>query len=332
MIAAVDPVLFHAADENTSTPKGSCLGAPLFVKDEVLGVLSLYTRDGRRFSNDDIDFVKQLSNQAAVAIYNSQLYERTLNQAAELLKANKAKDEFLSVMSHELRTPLNIIMGYLRVLQDKMLGDLTNDQTQALGTIEKQSNELLGLINSVMEATLLQTGEVTIDPQPVSPTDIFKTLKSRIALPPEKALKVTWRCDSNLPTLVSDSAKLERILQIFIDNGIKFTEEGSVTITADYAAKQSATVFTVTDTGIGIPEESREKIFEVFRQVDNSRTREHGGLGLGLFIAKRFAHLIGAEIAVESQVGKGSMFTLTVPLGTDVSAGARVPIAVTAIG
>jgi signal transduction histidine kinase len=321
LIVASDPALFYAADESISPREGfsSCLGAPLIVKDDVLGVLSFYDRESRRFSTEEIDFVKRLTNQAAVAIYNSQLYERTINQAAELLKANKAKDEFLSVMSHELRTPLNVIMGYVHVLQDKILGDLTNDQTHALGTVEKHSNELLAMINSVMEATLIQTGAVMIDPQPITPADIIENLKSQIALPPEKTLEITWQCDPNLPTLVSDRPKLERILKIFIDNAIKFTSEGKVSISANYAADQSSIVFKVADTGIGMPDKSREQVFEIFRQVDNSKTREYGGLGLGLFIAKQFANLIGAQIHVESQVGQGSTFTLTVPLGADTN-------------
>jgi signal transduction histidine kinase len=291
----------------------------LIVKDDVLGVLSFYNRERRTFATEEIDLVKRLTNQAAVAIYNSQLYERTINQAAELLKANKAKDEFLSVMSHELRTPLNIIMGYVRVLQEKILGDLTNDQTQALDTVEKQSNELLAMINSVMEATLIQTGAVMIDPQPLTPADVLENLKSQIDLESEKTLEITWQYDPNLPTLVSDSSKLERILKIIIDNAIKFTTQGKVSISATYAADQSFIVFKVADTGIGIPEESREEIFEIFRQVDNSRTREYGGLGLGLFIAKQLANLIGAQIQVESQVGRGSTFALTVPLGADTN-------------
>jgi signal transduction histidine kinase/HAMP domain-containing protein len=295
----------------------SCLGAPLIVKDYVLGVLSFYDRKSRTFTQEESDFVKGLTKQAAIAIYNSQLYERTMSQAADLLEANKAKDEFLGVMSHELRTPLNVIMGYVGVLQDKILGDLTIDQTRALGAVEKHSHELLAMINSVMEATLIQTGAVIVERQPVQPADIIENLKSLIARPPEKSLEITWQYDSNLSMLISDRTKLERILRILIDNAIKFTAEGKVAISATSAVDQRSIVFEVADTGIGITNESRKQIFEMFRQIDNSKTREYGGLGLGLFIAKQLAALIGARMHVESQVGQGSVFTLTVPLDAD---------------
>ncbi len=321
LIAASDPDLFYTADESISPREGfsSCLGAPLIVKDDVLGVLSFYDRERQRFAPEEIDFVKRLTNQAAVAIYNSQLYERTINQAAELLKANKAKDEFLSVMSHELRTPLNIMMGYLSILQNNLLGELTHEQNHAVNTIAKQSHELLALINTVMEATLIQSGAFLRDQQPLNPADILEKLKSQIALPPETTLEIAWRYDTELPAIASDGRKLERILNILIHNAIKFTAQGSVTILANYSPDHGAIVFKVADTGIGIPEDSRDRIFDIFRQVDNSGTRAYGGLGLGLFIAKQFANLIGAQIHVESQVGQGSTFTLTVPLGGDTN-------------
>jgi signal transduction histidine kinase/HAMP domain-containing protein len=321
LIAASDAALFYLADESGAHREGynSCLGAPLIVKDQVLGVLTFYTGERRKFTAEETDFVERLTNQAAIAIYNSQLYERTNRQAIELLQANKAKDEFLSVMSHELRTPLNIMMGYLSILQDKLLGELTNEQNLAVNTIAKQSHELLALINTVMEATLIQSGAILHDRQPLNPAAILEGLKSQIALPPEKPLKIAWQCDTELPTIVADGPKLERILNILIHNAIKFTAEGSVAILANYSPDQSAIVFKVADTGIGIPEDSRDRIFDIFRQVDNSGTREHGGLGLGLFIAKQFANLIGAQIHVESQVGQGSTFTLTVPLGADAN-------------
>jgi signal transduction histidine kinase/HAMP domain-containing protein len=325
VIAASQPQLSYVAD-GINVPRdgfSSCLGAPLMVKDDVIGVLSFYPRKTLTFTPEEIDFIRQLANQTAIAIYNSQLYERTIHQAAELRQANKAKDEFLSVMSHELRTPLNVIMGYVHVLQDKILGDLTNDQTQALATVEKQSTELLELINSVMDATLIQAGAIVIDSQPVTPAEIFDNVKTQFTALENGAVDIAWECKPNLPTFVSDKSKVERILKIFIDNAIKFTAAGSVSIVAKYSPDPRAVVFAVADTGIGIAQEARERIFEIFRQLDNSGTREYGGLGLGLFIAKQFANQIGAQISVESQVGQGSTFTITVPL--DLGANDTVP-------
>jgi len=320
VIAASNPELFDVTDESfVASREGfdSCLGAPLIVKDQVLGVLSFYTGNHRSFAAEEIGFVKRLSDQAAIAIYNSQLYERTIQQAAELLKANKTKDEFLNVMSHELRTPLNIIMGYVGVLREKVLGDLTAGQIQALDTVDKQSQGLFAMINSVMEATFIQTGQVTLAKHRINPAVMLDDLKSRVALPADRTIDVGWYYNADLPTLFSDEAKLRRILQIFIDNAVKFTAEGSVSISANFVEDKKSVVFKVADTGIGIPQELRSQIFEIFRQVDNSNTREHGGLGLGLYIAKQFANLIGAEIALDSQVGRGSTFTLTIQIADD---------------
>jgi len=126
-------------------------------------------------------------------------------------------------------------------------------------------------------------------------------------------MEIGWYYNAELPTLVSDEPKLKRILEILIDNAIKFTAAGKVSISAKFFTDKKAVVFKVADTGIGIPEESRSQIFENFHQVDNSVTREHEGLGLGLYIAKQFADLIGAKITIESEENKGSIFTVAVP-------------------
>jgi len=291
----------------------SCLGAPLIVGDDVTGVLSFYSKESRRFTAEEIDFVKGFTNQAAIAIYNSQLYERTMHQAAELLKANKAKDEFLSVMSHELRTPLNVIMGYVGILRQNLQGELTAEQRQSVEIIQKRSEELLVMINSIMEVTFIHTDQALTTKNPINPAVMLDDLKSTIALPTGKTMEIGWYYDAELPTLFSDEPKLKRILQIVIDNAIKFTVAGTVSISAKFFEDKKAVVFRIADTGIGIPEESRSQIFESFRQVDNSVTREHEGLGLGLYIAKQFADLIGAEITLESEVNKGSIFTIAVP-------------------
>ena len=320
-IAASDPAIFYPVGESSLPSDGlsAGLGAPLVVKDDVLGVLSLYARQNRGFTAEEIEFVRRLSNQAAVALYNSQLYERTIQQAAALLKGNQAKDEFLSVMSHELRTPLNVIMGYVRLLKENILGELTDEQSHAVNTVDKQSNELLALINAVMEATLLQTGAMIVEHQPIEPGEFMDSLQSQITMPPEKGLDLVWHIGPALPTVVSDRTKLEQILTIFINNAIKFTTQGHISVSAELAAEPGAVDFKVADTGIGIPEEFQRSIFEIFRQVDNSGTREFGGLGLGLFIAKQLADRLGAEIHLQSEVGQGSVFTLKVPLGGNLN-------------
>jgi signal transduction histidine kinase/HAMP domain-containing protein len=300
----------------------SCLGAPLVIRDNVTGVLSFYSKGSRKFTVEEIDFVKAFTNQAAIAIYNSQLYERTMHQAAELLKANKAKDEFLAVLSHELRTPLNVIRGYLGILRENLQGELTAEQSQSVEIVEKRSEALMAMLNSIIEVSFIHTGQMLTTSKPINPAVMLDDLKAIVALPTGKKVEIGWHYGAELPTLFSDETKLKRILQILIDNAIKFTVAGSVLISAKFVEDKKAVMFKVADTGIGILEESRSQIFESFWQADSSDTREHEGLGLGLYIAKRFAGLIGAEITLESEVNKGSTFTVAVP--TDNGSGEKL--------
>ncbi len=295
----------------------SCLGAPVIVKDDVLGVIAFYSKEPRSFSVEEVDFVNGLTTQAAIAIYNSQLYERTKQQAIELEKANKVKDEFLGVISHELRTPVNVILGYLRMVQERILGEINPDQAKALETVARHSNELLMTIESIMEATKIEAGAVVTETRPVNLFAFMENLKSQYATPPNKELTVDWQYPSDLPPLLTDEASLRRILQNLISNAIKFTEKGQVTIATRHIPKQQSVEFTVSDTGIGISVESLPLIFELFRQQDSSTTREHGGLGLGLYLVRKLTEMIGGTVSVESKVGCGSVFTVTVPIKRD---------------
>jgi signal transduction histidine kinase len=292
----------------------SIMAAPLIVKEEALGVLAFYSDESQKFADQQVDFLRGLASQAAIAIYNSQLFERTKHHALELQKANQAKDEFLSVMSHELRTPINVIIGYVRVIQEKMLGDINAEQSRALNTIEKHTNDLMAIIESIMEATKIEAGAVVIESQPVDTVNFLEGLKSQYALPITKQLTLHWHHSEDLPPVTTDELKLKRILQNLIGNAIKFTDVGRIDVSASYLPEQNAVEFKVSDTGIGIPEESHASIFEMFRQLDSSRTREFEGVGLGLYIVKKLCALVGAAIKVESQPGRGTTFTVRLPV------------------
>ena len=296
------------------------MAAPLIVKNEALGVLAFYSSETRKFADQEVRFLHGLTSQAAIAIYNSQLFERTKKQAAELEKANKAKDEFLSVMSHELRTPLNVILGYLRMIQEKMLGDITADQARAIDTIERHSNDLLAMVESIMEATKIEAGAVVIESQHVDLVNFLEDLKSHYVLPQEKGLSLVWHYSADLPALRTDELKLKRIAQNLISNAIKFTDKGRVDVSIHYLPEQEAVELKVADTGIGIPAESQSVIFEMFRQLDSSKTREYGGVGLGLYIVKKLSALLGAAIRVDSQPGHGAAFTVTLPVAKEHTA------------
>ncbi|MBI2179513.1 MAG: HAMP domain-containing histidine kinase [Deltaproteobacteria bacterium] len=235
----------------------------------------------------------------------------------ELKKANQAKDEFLGVMSHELRTPLNVTLGYLRMLQEGILGEVSEEQARAIGTAFKNAGELHAMIESIMQVTKLEAGAVVVDKGPIDPVDFLDEIKSRYGYPLGKDITLSWQYPADLPTIVTDRAKLTTILQNLLGNAIKFTDRGAVTLSARFVAELESIEFTVADTGIGIAKESQAVIFEMFRQLDSSNTRGHEGIGLGLYIVKKLADLIGAKISLESDAGQGATFTVTLPVGND---------------
>lgn len=292
----------------------SYLGVPLTARSEILGVLSLYTKELHQFRDDEIEFISTIAGQAAIAIYNARLYGEMKMLAADLEKSYRTKTEFLSVMSHELRTPLTAVLGYAGMMQDKMLGEINGEQDKALGMILGQSKELLAMINSILQATQLETDTVKAETHEVHLSLLLDELRATYAFPPDKDVTLKWDYPGEMPVLNTDSGKLKQILQNLISNALKFTDEGHVTISARCFLESNKVLFKVADTGLGIPKESLPIIFDMFRQVDSSETRGHGGVGLGLYIVKKFARLLGGEVEVESELGKGSTFTVTLPI------------------
>jgi len=234
----------------------------------------------------------------------------------ELQKANRTKDEFLSVMSHELRTPLSVITGYTGMLKDKMLGEINPEEERALEAIIRRSVDLSVMINNIFKATKLATEADKVESHEVSLEGLLNNLRSHYDVPLNKQLTLIWDQTSSLPVVRTDGAKLKDILQNLIDNALKFTEKGHVTVSARYFPETNTAEFKVSDTGIGVPKEAMPMIFDVFRQVDSSETRVYGGVGLGLYLVKKFTEMLGGKLKVESEPGKGSTFTVTIPCET----------------
>jgi signal transduction histidine kinase len=289
----------------------SFLGVPLIAKDEALGTLALYTREVHRFTHQEIQFFVMLAGQAAIAIHNSKLYESITNQSAELERSNKVKDEFLNVMSHELQTPMNVIMGYSKLIQDRILGEINTAQEEALHKVMSRSKDLLSLITNVLDATKIDTDTLQVENQTFSLHDFLVEVSAAYEAPSDKQLVLNWNYPADLPVIESDRGKVKRILEQLIDNAIKFTPQGSVTISVGFFPEKIA--FQVKDTGIGIPKEAQTIIFEKFRQLDSSDTRAYEGAGLGLYIVKNLTRLLGGTVHVQSEPGNGSTFTLTIP-------------------
>ena len=255
-----------------------------------------------------------LADQAAIAIQNSQLHEETKRQARALEKSNKVKDEFLSVMSHELRTPLIAITGYANLLEDQPSTNLSSVELKAAHSIKKLSNDLLAMIRVILDVTKLETGAMVVEKEMVDIKRLLQeTLESNPVPMGKEEVTVGWNNDADLPKILTDRSKLRVILQNLIHNAVKFTNCGYVKVSARRLPSDKSVEFKVADTGIGIPADMVPIVFEKFRQADSSDARPYEGIGLGLYIVKQFTELLGGSIEIETEVGKGSSFTLIVP-------------------
>ena len=230
-----------------------------------------------------------------------------------LVKANKAKDEFLHVMSHELRTPLNVSLGYTQLVKDGLLGTINQEQDAALDKVIGGAKELMNLISEVLSVTGIEAGKVRPEMFQIQMDELLDDLKSNSYIPLDKKLTFKWDYPAEPRIIKTDGDKLKHILQNLINNAVKFTDEGSITFTARYFPETKVAEFKVADTGIGIEQEMLPAIFERFHQLDSSATRNYDGLGLGLYIVKKYTEVLGGQIQVNSELGKGSVFAVTIP-------------------
>jgi PAS domain S-box-containing protein len=298
----------------------SCAILPLSVHSEVSGVIQISSRTVGFFDEEQKDHLLAVARQMSIALENHELFYSLKASRDELERANRVKDEFLSVMSHELRTPLSVVLGYSRMFQEQQLGPLTNDQQQAMKVVLRNSQELLEMIESIMDATKIEAGSMTAEMDPVSPLQLLGEIKRAYDFPMAKNIRLEWEFPESLSLLRSDSRKLRQILTNLINNAIKFTEEGRIVIAAEEKHQTGENYanrwieFRVSDTGIGIPPEECDKIFDRFHQVDSSKTRSFEGVGLGLYIVKSFTGMLGGQVSVCSELGKGSTFTVSLPV------------------
>jgi signal transduction histidine kinase len=297
----------------------SAAGFPIKANEKVIGVLHLANKVRRQFAPDELQLIESIAQAIGVAAENARLFEQVQQKTAELeqmnqelYEANQAKDEFLNVMSHELRTPLNVITGYAEVLSQGILGEIEREQMHAVKTISFQSKELLRMINEILQVGGIEAGKVRANCENVNMLDFLVELKSGYEILSKTDVSLHWDLPSKLPMAWTDGGKLKHILQNLINNAIKFTENGRVTVSARCVSE--VIEFQVTDTGIGMPQDMLPSIFQMFRQLDSSNTRSYGGSGVGLYIVKKFVDLLGGKIEVESVLGQGSTFTVTLPL------------------
>lgn len=232
----------------------------------------------------------------------------------ELARVNRLKSDFVATISHELRTPLSVILGYTDLLADGAYGPVTAEQQDTLQRLYRGACTLRELVNETLDLSRLEAGELALDPKLVALGDVLRELSEDMQLAEAKpGVTVTWDIPPGLPALTTDPEKLKLVLKNLVANAIKFTDAGEVTVSA--TPQEGGCLVTVADTGPGIAPAALPFIFDAFRQADASRTRRHGGVGLGLYIVRRLLDLLGGRITVDSVVGHGSTFRVYLPGG-----------------
>ncbi|HJZ78185.1 MAG TPA: ATP-binding protein [Vicinamibacterales bacterium] len=245
----------------------------------------------------------------------AQQNELLRRQAIELEQASALKSQFLANMSHEFRTPLNAMLGYTSMLLQGVAGQLEPPVKRQLGRIESNGRHLLTIINEILDISRIEAGRMPLQLSTFRIPELLGEVKSELEpIIIRSKLAVTIDLQKELKSITSDRQKVKQILLNLMSNALKFTHHGSVTITGRQQPKDRTIALSVTDTGIGIAPLDQERVFEDFRQLDNTPTRAYGGTGLGLSICRRLAQMLDGEITVHSQVGKGSTFTLTLPV------------------
>ena len=247
---------------------------------------------------------------------NQQLAERQAeiaSKAREVERASRFKSEFLSNMSHELRTPLNSSLIMAKLLADNTDGNLSSEQVQFAETIYSAGNDLLVLINDILDLSKIESGKMDVHPATMRLEQVrLSLMRTFEPIAKERNLRFAVRLAPSTPVAIeSDAQRVEQILKNLISNAIKFTDTGEVVVDVD--ARDERVTFAVRDTGIGIPKAQHAIIFEAFRQADGTTNRKYGGTGLGLSISRELARLLGGDIGVASEAGKGSTFTLSLP-------------------
>ncbi len=317
-LRAVDTLRARETVEISGTREGgffrrwgftSMLAVPMVRSGSVVGVLaSGYTRPHGGFTARERRIAEGVAAQAAVAVVNARLLE-------DLRRANDLKSEFLSTMSHELRTPISAILGYAELMHDGAMGPVSGEQVQVLERMLLNGRALLELVNMTLDVNRLEAGRIVPSPIAFDLGDLLVELRTEFAVRAAQrpAVALRWPNESLSLPLFTDHGKLKSVLRNLVDNALKFTAAGEVQVVVRHNTDHGRVYVAVRDSGPGIPESARTTIFDMFRQIDGTRASSRAGVGLGLYLVRRYAELLGGHVSVDSAMGRGSIFTVEIP-------------------
>ncbi|MBF0244524.1 MAG: response regulator [Planctomycetes bacterium] len=291
---------------------------PILAKDEVVGLLQLNVRTGGHFSLQVIEVLEGIAIHIGEALMRKQTEDRLRDALSQAQAATRAKSQFLANMSHEIRTPMNGILGVAQILS---LAPLDANHRSYVEILERSGQNMLAVINDILDITRIEAGKIELSCSPMSVPRLLKGVLAPLAkLAENKSLEFSVTSSPEIPeSLLGDEIRLGQILTNLTSNAIKFTQAGRISVRCELMEKiadHAHLRFTVSDTGIGIPADKLDCIFDPFFQVDSSSTRKHGGTGLGLAISKNLSELMGGKLSIDSTLGKGTNGTLwlTLPL------------------
>jgi signal transduction histidine kinase/ActR/RegA family two-component response regulator len=291
----------------------SVLAVPMLREEQIVGALIVRRKKTGSFSEETVELLETFASQSALALLNARLFRELEQRSAELEVASTHKSEFLASMSHELRTPLNAVLGFSEVLLEQMFGEINERQEEYLRDIHGSGKHLLELLNEILDLSKVEAGQMQLEYTTFELAPVLDhaaaMLRERAGL---KAVDIVVEADDDVGAVEADELRLKQVVINLLTNAVKFTgDAGSIVMRATRSGSEVVTI-TVSDTGIGVPPEDRERIFESFQQGGRGASREEG-TGLGLTLSRRIVELLGGRMWLESEVGVGSTFGFSLP-------------------